>query len=338
MVSQIVDRLLQSDEPSVRWRVRAEVLREPVDSAAMRLLREEVRRSPRVQALLTHRGPDGRSTVSKGVYAKWQGAHWVLATLADIGYPPGDEALRPMAEQVQDAWLTDAFYEDFEATSKAQVYNRRGVPVMQGRHRRCASQQGNALRSICVLGLTNDRTPDLVERLLHWQWPDGGWNCDKDPSADTSSFMETLTPMRGLAAFARESGNPKARAAVARAATVFLDRQLYKRKSNGATIRGEFVKLHYPLYWHYDILGGLKVMNEAGMIRDRRCSSALQLLRDKQLPDGGYPAEARHYKTSRKIELSAEMVDWGGTSKRVANPWVTADALTVFNAAEMGAN
>jgi hypothetical protein len=31
------------------------------------------------------------------------------------------------------------------------------------------------------------------------------------------------------------------------------------------------VKLHYPCYWRYDILFGLKVMAEAGFIRDGRC-------------------------------------------------------------------
>jgi hypothetical protein len=33
------------------------------------------------------------------------------------------------------------------------------------------------------------------------------------------------------------------------------------------------------------------------------------------------------------IELGAEVVDWGGTSKRLSNPWVTADALSVLKAA-----
>jgi hypothetical protein len=145
--------------------------------------------------------------------------------------------------------------------------------------------------------------------------------------------METLTPMRGLAAFARLSGDATVRAAVERAATVFLDRQLFKRRSSGAIIHDEFVKLHYPLYWHYDILGGLKVLAEAGLIRDRRCAAALELLAAKRLPDGGFPAEARYYKTSRTIARGNDIVDWGGTSKRASNPWVTADALSVLAAA-----
>ena len=134
---------------------------------------------------------------ARGVYAKWQGAHWVLAALADLGYPPGDPALHPLREQVLGTWLDQSYYVEFEATAKSAAYRRRGVPIMRGRYRRCASQQGNALWFLIMLGLADSRCGDLVERLLLWQWPDGGWNCDKNPAADTSSFCETLLPMKG---------------------------------------------------------------------------------------------------------------------------------------------
>ncbi len=329
---QQLDALCSSAEPSIRYKVRVGVLGESESSRSTRALRQEIRKSARVATLLAGREKDGRLLRGRHPYEKWQGAHWVMATLADLGYPPGDRSLIPMRDQLLDAWLAPQFFDEWECPSKAKAYTRSGVPVMHGRHRRCASQQGNALYAIVTLGLADKRTEALVERLLHWQWPDGGWNCDKDPSADSSSFMETLTPMRGLAAYARHSGDARVQAAVDRAAAVFLDRHLFKRRSNGTTIRDEFVKLHYPLYWHYDILGGLKVLGEAGSIRDRRCRPALDLLAAKRLPDGGFPAEARHYKISRKIELHADAVDWGGTSKRVANPWVTADALSVLAA------
>jgi hypothetical protein len=205
---------------------------------------------------------------------------------------------------------------------------------MNGRYRRCASQQGNALFSVLTLGLDDGRCSKLVERLLHWQWPDGGWNCDREPAADTSSFMETLTPMRGLALYGARTGDKRSTEAVRRAAEVFLSRRLFRRRSNGAVIREEFTKLHYPLYWHYDILGGLKALAEAGLIGDPRCSDALELLASKRLPGGGWPAEARYYRVSDSGESGAESVDWGGQSKKAMNEWVTADALYVLRAAE----
>jgi hypothetical protein len=183
------------------------------------------------------------------------------------------------------------------------------------------------------LGLADARTEQLVERLLHWQWPDGGWNCDRDPAADTSSFMETLLPMRGLAAHARATGDRRALAAARRAGEIFLSRKLYRRRSDGGVIRDEFTKLHYPLYWHYDILGGLKGMVAVGRIHDPRCADALDLLAGKQLSGGGWAAGARYYKVSKRIEHGADHVDWRSTSTGRMNPWVTVDALAVLRAA-----
>jgi hypothetical protein len=55
-----------------------------------------------------------------------------------------------------------------------------------------AARQGYALYYLIKLGLENGRVDDLVERLLHWRWPDGGWNCDKEPSAAKSTFIHTI--------------------------------------------------------------------------------------------------------------------------------------------------
>jgi hypothetical protein len=308
-------------------------LGEDPKSSKAKKLQEEIRTSPLVKTLLSRRGRDGRITAHRSVYDKWQGAHWVFATLADIGYPAGDETLFPLRNQVFALWLGKNFYEEFEAKSKAEAYKRDGVPIMNGRHRRCASQQGNALLSATMLGL-NDRESDrLVERLLHWQWPDGGWNCDKDPKADTSSFMETILPMRALSLHGGVAGDKKAKTAARKAADIFLSRKLYRRRSDNRVMRKEFVHLHYPLYWHYDVLAGLKAMAEMGLIKDRRCSDALDWLEEKELPGGGWPAERRYYKTSKVVALGNDDVDWGGTSVKKMNPWVTGDALYVLREA-----
>ena len=138
-----LDALLAA-EPSLAYKVRVGVLRELPASRSMRALRESIRESPRVKTLLAGRSSDGRLLRGRGVYDKWQGAHWVMACLADLGYPPGDRDLLPIRDQLLDAWLAPDFFDEFECESKAKCYSRSGVPVMCGRHRRCASQQGAA--------------------------------------------------------------------------------------------------------------------------------------------------------------------------------------------------
>jgi hypothetical protein len=140
--------------------------------------------------------------------------------------------------------------------------------------------------------------------------------------------METLLPMRGLALYHKITKHKEAGRAVQRASEVFLKRQLYLGERSGKVIHREFTYLHYPLYWHYDILGGLKTMLEAGFLNDGRCERAVELLRSKKL-DSGWPAEKSYYRFSETDAPGADHVNWGGTSKRKANEWVTVDALTI---------
>ncbi|HBY98291.1 MAG TPA: hypothetical protein DEP84_30835 [Chloroflexi bacterium] len=315
-MSRIVDDLLNSAEPSVRFKVMVNVLGRDPESAQLKRLQQEIKTSPRVKTLLSEGDEEGN--IPSHPYAKWYGAHWVLADLADIGYPPGDESLVVLRERVY-KWL---FGES----------HQKGIKTIAGRVRRCASQEGNAVYSLLTLGLADDRTQELPARLHRWQWPDGGWNCDKRPEAVNASFMESLIPLRALALHARMTGNQQSQAAAELAAEIFLKRRMYKRQADGSIIKDDFVTLHYPCYWHYDILFGLKVMAEAGFAHDERCEEALDLLESKRLPDGGFPAEAKYYRVTGRRTAGRSLVDWGGTSKQRMNEWVTADALYVLKA------
>ncbi len=318
MTQTIIDPLLNSDEPSIRFKVRVNVLGEDPNSTKNRGLRSEIRNSAHVKKLLSKRQSDG--TIPHHPYGKWFGAHWILATLADIGYPPGDESLLPMRDQVYD-WLF-------------RIGSRAGIRRINGRVRRCASQESNCVYSTLTLGIADERTDELVRRLVGWQWPDGGWNCDKKPEAVNSSYHESIIPLRALALYAELKGNGKAERAAKRASELFLKRRLFKRQKDGRPIGPSYVQLSYPPYWHYGVLIGLKVMTEAGFIHDQRCADALDLLESKRLPDGGFPAERRYYKPITRNRLSSQdLVDWGGASTRKHNEWVTADALYVLKAA-----
>lgn len=310
-MESIIERLLASDEPSIRYMIRTGVLGEDVHSSAIKALQEDICVSPRVKALLADRTAEG--VIPGGVYAKWTGAHWVLAALADIGYPSGDATLAPIINQVCACWLSAKHVDS--------------VRIINGRARRCGSQEGNALYSMLKLGFMDERADRLADHLLGWQWPDGGWNCDNRPSASTSSFHETWIPIRALALYAKLRNHDGAREAVARAAEVFLSRHLFRRLRDGRLISSSFTKLFYPPYWHYGILNGLKVMVEAGFIHDARCVEALEILEGKRLQDGGFSAEFAYYDAKRS------RVEWGIKSAGQMNEWVTAKALCILVAA-----
>ncbi|MHA2245314.1 MAG: hypothetical protein ACXADY_10145 [Candidatus Hodarchaeales archaeon] len=317
-MNSIIDDLLNSDEPSIRFKICTNVLGQDIDSDKIKKLQQEIKSSPRVKQLLLERDKNGK--IPFHPYKKWYGAHWVLTSLAEIGYPPGDEDLIPLREQVYE-WLLSKEHE-------------KKIKSINGRVRRCASQEGNALFSLLTLGLPDDRTEELAQRLRSWQWTDGGWNCDKNPQAVNSSFMETLIPLRALALHAQMTNNSGSGQVAKSAAEIFLKRKMYKRRKDDTIIKEDFVKLHFPCYWHYDILFGLKVVNEVGLIHDERCNDALTLLETKKLPDGSFPAEKKYYQVTDSLQRSGRsLVDWGGTSKRRMNEFVTVDALYVLKKA-----
>lgn len=292
-LQKIAEGLSGSDEPSVRWKVLVGALGEDPDSAKIRKLREEIRMSPRVRRILDDRHGN--------IYGKWRGAHWILLRLADLGYPPGDEELVPLRDAVLPVWLS--------APERS----------VDGRHRQHASQPGAALLAVVELGIDDGRAAELAEQLVNWQWPDGGWNCDRHPEASNSSVHETLLAMRGLAAYGKNE------TAVRRAAEVFLQREMLYSRSTGKLVKPDWAKLHYPVYWHYDLLAGLRGIVEAGLIGDARCARGIEVLRGKQI-EGGWRAEAKY--------PGDDPVKWGSVSKLHPNEWVTADALTVLTAYE----
>ncbi len=318
-----VERLLRSEEPAARWRVRAEVLGEDEDASSMRSLRSEIRACPRVRTILD---------ASRGarVYAKWKGPHWALLSLASLGYPPGDVELHPLRDAVLDHWLAPRYLKDQDIAPGSTA--RSGVPRVEGLSRRCGSQQGGALRAIVALGIDDGRAEIVAARLQQWQWPDGGWNCDARPTTTMSSVNETLLPMRGLHAYADVARDEAAAAAARRAAEVLLTRRVAWRRSSPEPIAPDVMKIHHPVYWHYDFLAGLVGLGELGLLADRRCDDALDHLESRRLPDGSWAADAKYW---RKAETGSnvESVTWGPTSARDTNEWVTWAALQVLASA-----
>jgi hypothetical protein len=285
----VVLGLVASSEPSIAYRARVELLGEAPTSPDVIKLRDSIRSCERVRALLRERGSDGAIPVHP--YHKWLGVHWVLVALADLEYPRVDESLIPMREQVL-AWLLGA---ERERLARRLTF--------AGHARMYASMEGNAIYALSRLGLADERVDGLVDHLLAWQWPDGGWNCDKKREAHVSSFHETLIPLRGLAWYRQLTGERKVEDAMRNAAEVFLHRRLFRRLADGSVIEREFVRLHYPPFWHYDILFGLTVMGEAGFLDDPRCGEALDLLESRRLPDGGFPADGRYYRVADALSV-----------------------------------
>jgi hypothetical protein len=310
-VEPAVAWLLGSEEPAIRHQARRDLLgkEDPGDRAA-------ILDGPIVQALMAGQQKDGGFGVHP--YHKWMGAHWRLVSLVELEATPGEPRLMAALDTVLD-WIADP---RLQGTSR-----RRSDGVILSH----ASMEGNALAVACRLGQADDpRAYRLAERLIEWQWPDGGWNCNARASGRRSSFHETHSAMWGLSEYGTATGSRAAGSAANRAAELFLEHRLFRRHGSEGPIHPQWIKPRYPPYWHYDILQALHLLRRMGKVTDARASDALDVLVERRDPDGTWAASGYWWRSPDAGGASVEVVDWG---RGGPNPMLTLNALRVLKAA-----
>ena len=242
-----------------------------------------------IAGLLSGQRADGSFGVQP--YSKWKGGHWRLVSMVELGVPRTNPAAHRAATAVLD-WIATP---------------RHTAPVIKGLERRHASVEGNALAVCCRLGMArNPKARFLVDVLLRSQWPDGGWNCDRDPQAHRSSFHESLAPIWGLFEYHRATGDSRALEAARRGGELLLEHRLFRSTRTGGVIHSDWVRIHWPHYWHYDYFQGLRAIQRLGLMADPRCADALDLLRTQRGADGNWRVSGRRY-----WRPATEVVDWG---------------------------
>jgi hypothetical protein len=302
-----VNWLLSSAEPAVRLLTRRDVLAEPAGGDASQVLA-----GANVIALLAGQRAGGGFGVHP--YRKWTGGHWRLVSLAECAVPAGEPRAVAVADHVL-GWMSR------RGTDPAQLGD---LPLSH------ASVEGNALGACCALGLSADpRVWRLASSLIAWQWPDGGWNCDRTATGRRSSFHESLIPAWGLHEYWRATGDRAARDAAHRAADLLLSHRLFRSMSTGDVINRGWLALHYPPYWHYDILQALLVLSRMGLAGDPRAADALDELDRRRRPDGRWQPGGYWWRPPPST-VTAEVVDWGRSGP---NEMITLNALRVLRAA-----
>ncbi len=318
-----LDWLMASQEPAVRYRTRTWLLDKPVTDRAVGADGALVFDGPIIGTLLGFPGPE----VSP--YRKWWGLHWRLVSLAD--FDPRIDG-RPDVRQRLDAAI------DRELAWIANPRHLESVPRVAGLYRADASMEGNALYAASRFGHAADaRARRLVEKLLEWQWPDGGWNCDRQSSGYRSSFHESWATAVGLATWRDVMGDgdalvADADAAARRTAELLLDHRLFRTLDGRREIHSSMAALHWPAYWHYDFLAGLRVLaaTDVTLLRDPRAGAALDRLESLRQADGRFSAKRAWWQAGSHVTSLTDVIDWG---KNRPSEALTLHALNVLKLA-----
>jgi hypothetical protein len=311
----VLNWLLEDENPSVKYLTMTTILEEPEDSKFAKKTRALIAKSPFILALFNGQQRDGNFGCN--VYDKWMGAHWRLRSIVDLAIPEGDKRAIKAADQVL-RWLESPEHKKY-------------IRLVNGLTRRCASQEGNALVACCRLGMADDpRVRNLAKSLISWQWPDGGWNCDKEITAHHSSFYESVIPMWGLMEYHRTTGDRAALSAANRTGDFILRHRLFRSEKTGEIINSNWLRLRYPYYWHYNILQGLSALAMLGKAKDSRCREAFDIIEKKRRPDGRWKADGYHWKYPIEGERYGSPVDWW---RGQPNKMLTLNALRALKAA-----
>jgi hypothetical protein len=157
---------------------------------------------------------------------------------------------------------------------------------------------GNMARTLIVLGYGSD---PRVRRAIEWmpeaQLEDGGWNCDypefEGVKVRHSSFMSTIEPLWAYSEIPKQTWTRRMKRSVERGAEFLLLHRLYKADHHEwMPMNPTFTSLHFPMYFYYDALHGLRVLSKLGYGGDERMRDAAHLVLSKRRPDGRWVLES----------------------------------------------
>lgn len=153
--------------------------------------------------------------------------------------------------------------------------------------------------------------------------------------------------MWGLVEYYRSTDDKEALKSANKAAEFFLTHRIFRscrsqevrepETFHSMVHRGihSITELHYPLYWHYDVLQALVMLHRADKLADPRTKDAIDLVESKQQKDGRWSPEGYYWSLKRKQRAklavsNVEIVDWG---RNASNEMITLNALRILKAA-----
>lgn len=298
----VIAWLLDSD-PSIRWQVMRDLTEESEEVVAGERSRVAAEGwGAQLLGLQRPDGPWGEGPFIAPIFPSWA-TIGTLLLLKDLGLDPTSEQAHRATALVRDNCTFGPEFGD--------------LPFFEGEVEPCIN--GRVLCCGAYFGEASDR---LIDRLLHEQLADGGWNCEAPPSK-RSSFHSTICVLEGLLEYEKAKGaTPAVTDARLRGQEYLLERSLFRSLSTGRVIDPEWTQFSFPNGWHYDVLRGLDYLRRAGAEPDPRGVEAIDLVETKRDSDGRWPLENPH-----DLRFQFDMAESAGEPSR----WNTLRALRVLD-------
>ena len=270
--------LLEGD-PAVRYQVLRDVTDAPED--VVRRERERILREGWGAELL--RRQDDEGTWSHALYSpKWTSTFYTLLLLKRFGACP-----TPQTEAACRVLLDHGFFPADGGVNYWKTWKQGECCVT-----------GMLLSMLCHFEYADDRIDRMVEYLVAQQMPDRGWNCERYRGAVHGSFHTTISVLEGLWEYEKSYPAGPHVGEVRRAADegieFLLQHHLYRSSTTGLPVDVKMTKMAFPPRWYFDFLRCLDHFQDRNVATDPRMSDAVELLREKQTPEGRWKLELKH--------------------------------------------
>jgi Squalene-hopene cyclase C-terminal domain len=311
--------LLEPKDAWIRYQTLVDVLGYSFDSKEAVEARRRIPQHPIFKRVMARQSKDGfwpRKDTCDG--PRFTGALWALMLLGEMAVVP-DHRLKNEVERFFN--LHQGESGSFSYRSKLHGKKHYDEPCLTG----------NMVRTLLVLGYGED---PRVQRAIQWmpeaQLADGGWNCDypqfQNVKVRHSSFMSTIEPLWAYSEIPRQTWTRRMKRSMERGAEFLLTHRLYKADHHEwMPMNRTFTTIHFPMYFYYDVLHGLRVLTKLGYGDDERVRDAVHLVMSKRRPDGKWvlegdwfsePGTSTRWLKARTSENSSGPTDpWGNSLK-----------------------
>ncbi|MFQ6089371.1 MAG: nitrogen fixation protein NifH [Candidatus Methanofastidiosia archaeon] len=286
--SDVIEWLLEEENPSVRYWTLRDIFEKPEDSPEVKNAREEIMNSHLVKVILENQNPHGFWVSLNPYIPKYRATYHQLLILSELG-ASSCEKIRRAIEFV----FKNYQYESGHFSGK-MIKTERG---RKSKLKDGACLTGNLLRTLIHFGyLQDERTQRTLEFLIENH--EDGWSCraypiDREKVFPKNCYMGGVKPLIAFSMIPEKKRRRDVREIIKKEIEIYLENEIfmYLRDEKGERkAKFGWKRFGFPLFYQSDALEVLDTLTKLGK-KDERMKRAIDLVISKPNGKGRWKLE-----------------------------------------------